>query len=118
MTFAKNPRVDDVWFHPSRVLDSHPWDKTQLQESITQFHQVFGSYCRRHHWLLSEGTKFNPVGVGATSAHEKWLTMLIGISCDMWEKTEMPVILYSKLPDPTYLSTLGKSHSFTVFFDL
>ena len=86
VTFAKNPGVDDVCFHPSRVLDSHPWDKTQLQENTAQFHQVFGSDRRRHHWLLSEGTKFNPVSVGATSAHAKWLTMVTGISCDMWEK--------------------------------
>ena len=83
-----------------------------------QFHQVFGSDRRIHHWLLSEGTKFNPVGVGATSAHAKWLTMLTGISCDMWEKTEMPVILYSKLPGPNYLSTLGRRITVSVNFAL
>ena len=106
VTFPKNPGVDDVWFHPGRVVDSHPWDKTQLQESTAQHITNTGG---RYYWLISEGTKYNTNAVGDSTAHAHWLPMVTGYSCDLMNpETQLPVILYIKQVGPTYLANHGR----------
>ena len=109
VTFAKNPGYDsDGWFDPSRVIDSYPWDKIQLQESTARFITKTGNQKRKNYWSISEGTKYNTNNVGAMSAHAHWLTMVTGTSCDMYEDTVLPAILYSKLAGPVYPATRSK----------
>ena len=77
--FAKNPGDDsDGWFDPSRVIDSYPWDKIQLQESTARFLTKTGNQNRNNYWSISEGAKYNTHNVGAISAHAHWLTIVTG----------------------------------------
>ena len=108
MTFEKNPGDDDDdWFNPSRVVDSYPWDKIQLQESTARFITKTGNG-RKNYWTVSEGVKYNSHNVGSISAHAHWLTMVTGTNCDLYEETVLPAILYSKLAGPVYLATRSK----------
>ena len=106
VTFTKNHGVDDVWFDSSRVVDSHPWDKTQLQQNTAKF--ATKTTGNKNYWLISEGTKYNTFNVRGTSAHAHWLTMIPNGRCDIQGETVLPAILYSKLTSPVYLATRSK----------
>ena len=107
--FGKNPGAGDVWFDPSRIIDSYPWNKSQLQENTARF--LKKGVGNRNFWMISEGVKYNTFNVGTKSAHAHWLTILTGRSCDLRVETAVPAIMYSKVGGPVFLGTRSK------FFD-
>ena len=114
-TFNKNSGVDDVWFDPSRVVDSHPWDKTQLQANTANMKQEIhqeGSLF----WTISEGSKLNVAEEYRQSAHARWVAMESEDSCDMIVGSVAgPAIMYSKHLDPAFLIHRGKTLGPSIF---
>ena len=109
-TFNKNSGIDDVWFDPDRVVDSYPWDATQLRESTANFQTRISNYHGSLFWTMSEGSKYNSAGEDRLTAHARWVTMATGHGCDVTPgMTSDPVILYSKQAGPTYLAAGGET---------
>ena len=106
VTFLKNPGdYGDNWFKSIRVLDSYPWNTTELQASTTVYESKFVS--EDMFWLISEGYKYNTGNLGRDSAHAHWLVLKTSHFCDLMADTELPVILYSMESGPRYLATQG-----------
>ena len=104
VTFLKNPEdFGDNWFRSFRVLDSYPWNTTELQASTTVYESNFAS--EDMFWLISEGYEHNSGAIGSFSAHAHWLVYKRSHKCDLMADTELPVILYSKESGPRYLAT-------------
>ena len=56
VTFNKPPDSDH-WFDPDFIVESHPWDKTLLQESAVSMWitgPIYGTAAIEF-WLISEG---------------------------------------------------------------
>ena len=106
LTFLKNLEdLGDNWFRSIRVLDSYPWNTTELQADTTVF--GFSLESQDMFWLISEGYEHNSGAIGSFSAHAHWLVYKRSHKCDLMTDTELPVILYSKGPGPRYLATQG-----------
>ena len=106
VTFLKNPEdFGDNWFRSIRVLDSYPWNTTELQASTTVYESNFAS--QDMFWLISEGYEYNSGAIGSFSAHAHWLVYKRSHKCDLMADTELPVILYSRESGPLYLATQG-----------
>ena len=107
-TFNKNSGVDDAWFDPSRIVDSHPWDKAQLQANTANFKQEIHGL-RSLLWTMSEGSKLNAAEEDRLSAHARWVAMESKNSCGMIVGAIAgPAIMYSKHLDPAFLIHRGK----------
>ena len=106
VTFLKNPEdFGDNWFRSIKVLDSYPWNTTELQAGTTVFESNLAS--QDMFWLISEGYEHNSGAIGSFSAHAHWLVNKRRHKCDLMADTELPVILYSKESGPRYLATQG-----------
>ena len=106
VTFLKNPGdYGDTWFKNLRVLDSYPWNTTELQASTTVYESNFAS--EDMFQLISEGYEHNSGAIGRISAHAHWLAFKTSHKCDLMADMELPVILYSRESGPRYLATQG-----------
>ena len=106
ITFLKNLGGYGVtWFKNLRVLDSYPWNTTELQANTTVYESNFAS--EDMFWLSSEGYEHNSGAIGSFSAHAHWLVLKTSHYCDLMADTELPVILYSRESGPGYLATQG-----------
>ena len=106
VTFLKNPEdFGDNWFRSIKVLDSYPWNTTELQAGTTVFESNIAS--QDMFWLISEGYEHNSGAIGSSSAHAHWLVYKRSHKCDLMAYTELPVILYSRESGPRYLATQG-----------
>ena len=108
VTFSKNTEdFGDNWFRSIRVLDSYPWNTTELQADTTFY--GFSLESQDMFWLISEGYEHNSGAIGSFSAHAHWLVYKRSHKCDLMADTELPMILYSRESGPRYLATEGIS---------
>ena len=107
--FAKNTGDDDNWFQKNRVMESSPWNTTELRSNTTLFEMNLSS--QGMYFLISEGYKYNTGDLGRAGAHAHWLVFKTSHFCDLRNDTELPVILYSKERTPNYLATQGMPSS-------
>ena len=52
MTFSKKPGSNDAWFTASRVIDSHPWDISQLEAAEFLLEETRGAVNLA--WIIAE----------------------------------------------------------------
>ena len=107
--FDKRPGSNDNWFHPSRVLDSHPWDAQLLKSSA-----VMGMEPKEY----NDAVRFyilesNPtLHLRELSGHPYWMKIVDSESseCEYGRSVNYPYILYSKGPNATLLSKSAVAH--------
>ena len=107
--FDQQPGSNDNWFHPSRVLDSYPWD-TQLLKSSSEMGLQPQKYNNAVRFYILES---NPaLHLRQESGHPYWMKIVDRKSseCEYGRSVNYPYILYSKGTGPTLLSKSAVAH--------